>query len=309
MSKDVQFAKLDDDFAYIKDGTTLIQRMILSICSYFPDGMQYDNPAPGKIFQVTPDRICHLVGDLRKKGFTIELCHQSKVRKIYLNPDHPTLAKIADYHETLKELHRSKQRSEDGSLRSKQLSKKCLHCYFHRSTTFKVTMSIKEIRNKDNRGAEATEGESNNSLKAKPSTLGSKQSVTNYSPSAAFEDFWSRVKFSKGDRFRSWEMWQRLRIEELGLPERVKASLAKALPEWQQREPKYRTRVAHWLAEGPWESDNDEAVQAPAIRKFDGPGPTKEFYQERLDRLLLIPEDKRTAKDREDIQRLQEACQ
>ena len=166
--------------------------------------------------------------------------------------------------------------------------------------------SIKTKKTNQTNSMQVCESKNNILPKAKSSTVGSKQSVTNYFPSAAFEDFWSQVRFSKGDRFRSWEQWQRLRIEEKGLVEKVTAALAKVLPDWEQREPKYRSRVAHWLAEGPWESDNGDSVQAPVIRKFDGPGPTREFYQDRLDRLLLIPEDRRTPRDKEDIAALTE---
>jgi phage replication O-like protein O len=44
------------------------------------------------------------------------------------------------------------------------------------------------------------------------------------------------------------------------------------------------------------------------IVKFSGPGPTQEFLRTQLDELLCIPEKSRSARDREDIARLQEAC-
>jgi hypothetical protein len=48
-------------------------------------------------------------------------------------------------------------------------------------------------------------------------------------------------------------------------------------------------------------------TRAPIV-PFEGQGPTKEFYQEKLDGLLIIPEDSRSARDREEIARLQEVC-
>jgi hypothetical protein len=185
MSEDVQFAKLDKDFAGIKDGTTLIQRCILSMACHFPNGLKYDNVALGKIFQVSPGRISHLVNDLDKKGFTKILLPQSKHRIIYLNPDHPTLLKIAKYHKELKELHSSKQPST-----------KCLHCYFELSTLLKSTNSIKEEGKNINNGTKVP-GCKDNSFSA--STPGETDT--------GFERFWAAYprKEAKKDAQKAWK--------------------------------------------------------------------------------------------------------
>lgn len=179
MSKDVNFAKLDKDFAYIKDGTTLIQRTILSMACHFPDGMRYDNIALGKIFQVSDNRISHLVNGLDKKGFTKILLPRSKYRIIYLNPDNSTLVKIAKYHENDPDLHCSKQPST-----------KCLHCYFHQSTLVKTANSIKEvIKVKDNKG-DSLEVRDKHFSESKPL----KKSVASEvppPPNGDFETYWN----------------------------------------------------------------------------------------------------------------------
>lgn len=171
MSAEVQFAKLDKDFAPIKK-TTLIQRCILSMCCHFPDGMRYDNVALGKIFQASPDRISHLITDLDQKGFLLIRNAQSKYRVIYLNPRNPTLGKIAKCHEADSGLHRDKSQST-----------KCLHCYFHRSTSVFSPMSLKEegIKNKED-GANALGDEIDISTKA--------ESPSQDNGAAAFETFW-----------------------------------------------------------------------------------------------------------------------
>lgn len=46
----------------------------------------------------------------------------------------------------------------------------------------------------------------------------------------------------------------------------------------------------------------------PRVVEFEGSGPSREFLQKRLDDLLRIPECDRTAKDREDIDRLEACC-
>ena len=52
---------------------------------------------------------------------------------------------------------------------------------------------------------------------------------------------------------------------------------------------------------------SNRQAQAPTV-KFSGPGPSPEFLRSHLNELLRIPEKSRSARDREDITRLQEAC-
>ena len=198
MSKDVKFAKLDKDFALIKDGTTLIQRTILSMACHFPDGMRYDNIALGKFFQVSDNRISHLVNDLDKKGFTKILLPRSKYRIIYLNPDNSTLVKIAKYHENDPDLHCSKQPST-----------KCLHCYFHQSTLVKTANSIKEvIKVKDNKGDSLNDSEKDLSKQPTESKSLSKSEASKIpaADNGEFDRFWEPYpnKVAKEAARKAW---------------------------------------------------------------------------------------------------------
>ena len=137
---EVQFSKLDDDFAYIKEGTTLVQRHILCLTSYFPKGMRYNNKELGRFFQLTPERISHLVSKLKGAMFITILFEQSKYRMIFLNENHSTLMKIAKYHEGL---HCCKEQS-----------KNCLHCYFEHGTLMITANSIKKSKKKETKEGE-----------------------------------------------------------------------------------------------------------------------------------------------------------
>jgi len=161
MSK-VNFSKLDADIAYIKN-TTIVQRLILGLTSYYPNGMRYNNIELGEFHQLSPVTISHLISNLKEKGFIKILFEQSKYRIIYLNENHPTLSGIAKYH---KDLHCCNQQS-----------KMCLHCYFRTSTLPYSANSIKKSKkNKTKREREPV------CVDKKPSEISTRTQVT-------FEEF------------------------------------------------------------------------------------------------------------------------
>ena len=116
----LNFAILDKDFGMIEDGTNNIQRTIMSMCCRFPDGMRWKNGQLGEIFQKSASRISHLITDLNNKQLILIDKPKSALRRIYLNPCHPTLLELARLHE--------------GELCQNRLGMKCLHCYFQLCT-------------------------------------------------------------------------------------------------------------------------------------------------------------------------------
>jgi hypothetical protein len=160
------------------------------------------------------------------------------------------------------------------------------------------TISTESIPNKgikDNKGAKA------------PSEKHSLSSGSNHS----FETFWSVYprKVGKDAARKAFAK----RKPDAVLLEKMLATLQWQCRsrDWLRDDGQFIPHPASWLNAARWEDEPPPPAsgQAPRIRGFDGPGPTKEFYQQRLDKLLLIPEDRRTARDRDDIARFREACQ
>jgi len=230
MSK-VQFSKLDDDFAYIEEGTTLVQRHILCLTSYFPNGLRYNNKELGKFFQLSPERISHLISKLKETKFITILFEQSKYRTIFLNENHSTLMKIAKYHE--------------GLHCCKQPSKNCLHCYFRQGTLMKTANSIK--KNKQKKTKEGKGPVCADKTLQKTTTEGV---VKN--PQESFEKFWQAYpkKVARKEALKSWQKLspdQRLFDEIMSALEKHKSQ-----DSWHKDNGRFIPNPATWLNAERW---------------------------------------------------------
>ena len=247
MSK-VKFSTLDEDFAEIFEGTTLVQRHILCLTSYFLNGMRYNNKELGKFFQLSPERISHLVSKLKEQKFIVILFEQSKYRTIFLNENHPTLMKIAKYHE---ELHCCKEQS-----------KNCLHCYFRQSTLMKTANSIKGSKGIKKRKGEKTSADEINSLED-----------TTHSPEAdSFDRFW--LAYPKHIKRAAAEAtWAKLSPGP-ELVEQILAALEiyKQQESWQKDNGRFIPFAKNWLADRQWEDEVKPTgyVSPPIERDADG---------------------------------------
>jgi hypothetical protein len=258
--KEVQFVKLDKDFGYIQDGTTLIQRCILSFIKYFPEeGMYFNNIEIGTIFQVSSNRISHLITDLDRKSFLVILSGQSKCRKIFLNKDHPTLVKITMYHK----LHCSKQQS-----------KECLHCYFEHATLVKLTKSYnKENKRKTTKENEGVENEVNSSEHTTARITGSNDS---------FEEFWAAYPRKVG-KAAAQKSWGKLSPDEKLCCEIMAAlELHKQQQSWVKDDGQFVPHPATWLNGHRWMDEIQPAgpVVAPIQRDADGYTPRERLLRE-----------------------------
>lgn len=225
---EVKFSKLDDDFAYIKEDTTLVQRHILCLTSYFPDGMRYNNKELGKFFQLSPERISRLVSNLKEKKFIIIHFEQSKYRAIFLNENHSTLAKMAKYHESL---HCCREQS-----------KTCLHCLFGRSTLMKRANSIK-----GSKGITTKEGKKQPDDK-KPFS----ETSTKPQENSTFDKFWKEYpkKVAKQDALKAWK---KISPDQKLFDEIMSAlEIHKQQDSWIKENGKYVLNPTTWLNQERW---------------------------------------------------------
>ncbi len=297
--KEVDFAILDKTFAAIKS-VSLVQRMILGMTARFKEGNRFNNKALGEFFQDTPGTISHLINDLKKKkseaddqAFVVVFKSQSPGRVFFLNPKHPALIEIAEYH-----------KAERWCKDEKAC---CLHCYFQQIESI-LLCCFQPTENNSLSGKQPTEKSSlggkspTTLLKTTNSYKGVKdittkegkkpvgankvlQKIITQNPQESFETFWQAYP-KKVARKAALKLWLKLSpANELTGKIMLALEKHKAQDSWQKDSGKYIPKPSNWLNDELWTDVLTDTQAEPdysgALNKY-----TREISEQEATKLM-----------------------
>ncbi len=262
--KEVDFAILPETFAKIK-GTTLAQRMLLSLTSRFPEkGLRYNNVVLGVFFQVSPNRMSHLITKLIESGYMIVFRGQSPGRRLYLDRNHPELIKIAEI--------------DKRELRCNNTNRNCLHCYFEQSikwivcysqqskkpivccneqsSLLKTTKSYKGAKEDNDKGRKepVCDDKLNPAIPtdSRPQRTIKQTKAEKKNTDAGFDRFWAEYPKKAAEK-TARQVWNKLKPDKT-LTDTILAALEKhkGQPGWKKENGRYVSKASNWLADERW---------------------------------------------------------